>query len=316
MSVELRPATRADADFMADVRTEEYPDSPTDRAATRLWLADRTQVWFLSLVRDDERSIGYAVAQHNHWHQSDDRYANLQVGLLPGYRDASRYEAVYSALEPTSLADGAEHLLASARDDDDAHIAALLERGYAEERRERFWELDLVEGADRLRDMGERSRRKMGEMAITIATLAADADPEKYTKLHALSSEGEVDVPSTGTTVPYGFEGFMEWMEAPMIHQDRVWIARAGDRVVGMSMLAYPERGIVSTDWTTLARDHRGQGIARALKLETCLQAISHGIDRVRTDNDFKNAPILHLNEDFGYSHVYDWITFLKPAET
>jgi GNAT superfamily N-acetyltransferase len=72
------------------------------------------------------------------------------------------------------------------------------------------------------------------------------------------------------------------------------------------------ERGHVSTDFTCVARSHRGRGIARALKMETIVQAIDLGVDRVRTDNDFRNAPILHLNEDLGYRHVFDWIKLAR----
>jgi len=84
--------------------------------------------------------------------------------------------------------------------------------------------------------------------------------------------------------------------------------------VAGLSTLAFPvERGIVGTDWTAVGRAHRNRGIARALKLETIVQAIELGVDRVRTDNDSTNTPILHLNAELGYRRVFDKLALTRP---
>jgi hypothetical protein len=80
-------------------------------------------------------------------------------------------------------------------------------------------------------------------------------------------------------------------------------------------MLNYPpKRGVVSTDWTGVGRAGRGHGVARALKCETVMQAIALGVDRVRTDNDSKNAPILHINETMGYRIRAEMIQFMRSA--
>jgi hypothetical protein len=42
------------------------------------------------------------------------------------------------------------------------------------------------------------------------------------------------------------------------------------------------------------------------------MQAMVLGIDRVRTDNDSTNDPILHLNETMGYQRRHDGIQYLK----
>ena len=90
-------------------------------------------------------------------------------------------------------------------------------------------------------------------------------------------------------------------------------VARDGDDIVGISQLAYPPvRGVVSTDWTGTARKVRGRGVARALKCETLMQAIALGVDRVRTDNDSTNTPILHINETMGYRRRPDMVQYLK----
>ena len=50
------------------------------------------------------------------------------------------------------------------------------------------------------------------------------------------------------------------------------------------------------------------------MKYETVMQAIALGVDRIRTDNDFKNAPILHINETMGYKRRPDGIQFMRYA--
>jgi len=99
------------------------------------------------------------------------------------------------------------------------------------------------------------------------------------------------------------------------MYEDRLWIAREGDEIVGVSVLEYPPvRGIVGTAWTATARRVRGRGIARALKCETLMQAIALGVDRVRTGNDGANDPILHINASMGYRPWVGSINFLKDA--
>jgi GNAT superfamily N-acetyltransferase len=303
----FRPGRVGDGRLIADVHTAEHPDDPWDPPATLLWYADSDQVWGRFLSYQGEELVGFALTHHTPWDVADDGFVQLVVGFLPAHRTPAKLTAAYAFLEEQARAESGWTAIAGAREDDALLLPALEARGYVEDRRDRFWELDLVAGRQRLVEMAERSRERMRQQGITLTSLAADGDPEKYRKLHAMSSEAEMDVPSTTVTVPPSLERVMEWLEEPTIHQDRFWIARVGDQVAGLSTLAFPvERGIVATDWTAVGRAHRNRGIARALKLETVVQAIELGVDRVRTDNDSTNEPILHLNEELGYRRVFD----------
>jgi GNAT superfamily N-acetyltransferase len=103
-----------------------------------------------------------------------------------------------------------------------------------------------------------------------------------------------------------GFDDWKHhWFENPGVRQDRFWIAREGDDIVGMSVLEFPiSRNLPWTAFTGTARKVRGRGVARALKYETLAQAIALGFKAVRTQNDGANAPILHLNEEMGYELI------------
>ena len=70
-----------------------------------------------------------------------------------------------------------------------------------------------------------------------------------------MSDEAEADVPTTVPFVQIPMDEFMKWFDSPGLRPDRIWIARDGDDIVGISQLSYsPVRGVVATDWTGMAR--------------------------------------------------------------
>jgi GNAT superfamily N-acetyltransferase len=250
---------------------------------------------------------------HEGWAKMPERFGRISCSLRRLAWSAPRVDALIGAMEERQRADGAMKVTLWAWEDDAPYLGIVEQRGYREERRERFWELDLVEGRDRITKMAAESRERMKKENIRILTLAEDADPKKYEKLKRMSDEAEADVPTTVPNVTLEMDVFMKWFASPGLRPERIWIARDGDDIVGISQLSYPPvRGVVQTDWTGMARKARGRGIARALKCETLMQAIVLGVDRVRTDNDSTNAPILHINETIGYRRRHDGIQYLK----
>jgi GNAT superfamily N-acetyltransferase len=182
-------------------------------------------------------------------------------------------------------------------------IRILERRGYRELRRGRQWELDLTAHRERLLAGAEEGRERMRREGVRLLTLDRDTDRDRLTKLYELSTMGERDIP---TTVPMHKLSYDEWhhlwFDNPGTRADRFWIARERDAIVGLSAIEYPPtRGVPWTAFTTTARSVRGRGIARALKYETIAQAIGLGVERIRTQNDGENAPILHLNAQMGY---------------
>ena len=313
--LELRPATIDDAATVADIDTELFPDDPEDPKLERHWWAvvAKDDTVERSIVVRDGAPVGYTMRRHPAWSKLPERFTRITAELRPSVRTPDRLDALYERLEADSRADGTKQVTSWAWEDDALRIGALQLRGFREERRERFWQLDLVEGRERITTMASESRQRMAREGIRLLTLADDEDPQKFAKLKRMSDEAESDVPTTVPHVPFEMDEFMKWFESPALRMDRIWIARDGDDIVGISMLAYPPvRGVVSTDWTGMARTARGRGIARALKCETLMQAIALGVDRVRTDNDSTNAPILHINESMGYQRRSDMVQFLK----
>lgn len=311
----LRPATFDDAAFVADMYTALWSDEPEDPVLTRYWWEHPGDdgKYERHIATRDGRPVGFAGQGHVPWEQMPERYSRLQAELMPEVRTGERLDALVAFAEERARADGALRATKWAREIDDLQIGVLGKRGYRDERRARFWELDLVAHKDRLLREAEASRARMRKEGIRILTLAEDRDPQRDEKLWRMSEEASQDTPRTVPWTPTPFSAFRSWLGTPSLRGDRFWIARVGDEVVGISVLGYPPvRGVVVTEWTATARSVRGRGVARALKYETVAQAIGLGVDRVRTDNDFKNEPILHLNESMGYQPRPEMIQFIK----
>ena len=313
--MELRPATLDDAAFVADVDTAVIPDDPEDpRMLRHYWTmvepGSTVERFIASLGRDD---VGYVNRSHANWTKMPERFGRISFEIRPPSRTAGRLDALVALMEERSMADGTKKATIWAWEDDALRVGMLEKRGYREERRERFWELDLVEGRERITKMATESRARMKKEGIRVLTLGEDPDPKKFEKLKRMSDEAEADVPTTVPHIALEMDEFMKWFSSPGLKMDRIWIARDGDDIVGISQLSYPPvRGVVATDWTGMARKARGRGIARALKCETLVQAIALGVDRVRTDNDSTNAPILHINETMGYTRRHDGVQYMK----
>ncbi|HEX4744187.1 MAG TPA: GNAT family N-acetyltransferase, partial [Candidatus Limnocylindria bacterium] len=302
--LELRPATVDDARFVADLYTAVRPDDAEDPdTLAHNWRNPDTKIAIERFVGEaGGEPVAFAQQRHSRWEHTPERFGSVGADLLPAHRTAARLDALLAAMEERSRADGAERFTSWVWEDDALKLGVLEKRGYREERRERFWELDLVANRAQLARTAAATRERMREQGIEILTIDRDPDPDKWTKLWRVSNEAEQDVPTTVPHVESAFDDFMKWMRSPGLREDRIWIARQGDAILGVSMLSYPRlRGSVQTDWTGMARSARGKGIARALKYETVMQAIELGVDKVRTDNDSTNAPILHLNEQMGY---------------
>ena len=313
--MELTPATLDDAQTVADIETEARTDDVEDPKLLRHWwqMVSAEAVVKRYIASSGGAVVAFATWNHLTWDRMPKRFMRVGAETRPGPKRVARLDALFGFLEEEARREEARKATAWAYTDDEDRVALLKKRGYQEERRQRFWELDLVTNRERITKMAAESRERMKREGIQITTLDKIDDPHKWEKLKRMSDEAEQDVPTTVPHVLMPMAEWMKWFDSPGLRPDRIWIALEDDDIVGISQLAYPPvRGVVMTDWTGTGRKVRGRGVARALKCETLMQAIALGIDRVRTDNDSQNAPILHINETMGYRIRVEGIQFLK----
>ena len=83
-----------------------------------------------------------------------------------------------------------------------------------------------------------------------------------------------------------------------------------------MTSLELLKNGPAITSMTGVAPEHRGRGLALALKLLSFRFLKAHGYAETRTHNDTANPPILRLNEKLGYRRLPGWLIWEKRFTT
>lgn len=137
---------------------------------------------------------------------------------------------------------------------------------------------------------------------IRFLTLADAPGEETEQKLCQLYRETLADNPGQVGGLP----GFAAWREEALpksrTRPDWVFIAADGDRFVGVSTLFSTDSpDLLYTDYTGVARSHRGRGIALALKLLSIDAARAAGAQSMYTETEAKNGPMQAVNRKLGY---------------
>src|SRR5260370_39205023 len=254
-ALELRPANIADAERVADLEMARTPDDPRDPELLRFnWTAAPAgEVFTRMLAERDGSAIAYLHAAHMHWEDIPKRFGSMRFLLHPQSWTEAHYEQLIEAGEAWGRGEGGEICVVRVRANIKNEIRVLERRGYREARRGRQRELDLIAHRARLLAGREERRPRMPNAGVRLLTLDRDNDPDRLTKLYELSTIGDRDVP---TTVPMPVKSYDEWhhrwFDNPGIRSDRVWIAREGEAIVGLSAIEYPPtRGAPWTAFTT-----------------------------------------------------------------
>jgi GNAT superfamily N-acetyltransferase len=71
-----------------------------------------------------------------------------------------------------------------------------------------------------------------------------------------------------------------------------------------VQLTAHPESQSLYNSFTGVDAAYRGQGIARAMKVQSILVAYQRGYRYIRTNNDSLNLPMLKINQSLGYKPV------------
>ncbi|TMB97449.1 MAG: GNAT family N-acetyltransferase [Chloroflexi bacterium] len=314
----LRPATLDDAALASELMTAAYPELPEDPVLTRYRWEHPRAGWsngrFIAEVQGTP--IAFVEWSHGPWEQSPEH--NCYVGVL---LDRARLapdllSSLWTRVASAAEADGARILEAYAVEDEREVLEALRLLGYEHDRTEKVWELDLAAHGKRLLEEARLARAKATEATVELTTLAKWTEPDSLRKLHGLFEATRLDIPSTYPVLPETYENFVERINSPDRARDRIWVAVSGGDPVAASYLRFPPvRGKVWTGYTCSHPEHRGRGLARAIKLQTLAQAIELGVPTVLTDNDSQNAPMLHINEQLGYDRRPGFVSLLKRVD-
>ena len=311
----IRKATIDDAALAADLMTATYPAEPEDPVMTAYqWANNRDDFNYGRFIAEvDGAPVAYLAWAHGPWEKLPERNCYVDLYLDAAHMNDELLSYLARWIEDEAAEQGAWTLNAATAEEETHMKAVLQQLGFEREREDRVWDLNLAKHGARLAGEAAQARNAMEAQGIELTTISGWRDPQKYEKLHRLSNETRQDIPSSTPIIPQPFEYFMKRIQTPGNRLDRMWIALDGDEPVAMSHLSFPPvRGNVWTGYTGCARAYRGRGIARAVKLQTLGQAVELGVTHVRTDNDYENAPMLHINEKLGYESLPGYVNYVK----
>ena len=311
----LRPATLEDAALAADLMTASYPAFEEDPVVMRYrWEHPRTG-WSIGrfIAELGKRPIAYVDWIHGPREQDTQFHCELGVYLDRARLDVQLLTFLWQWISDRAVAGGSRMLGAYAAEDEPEMLEALARTGYERDRIAKVWELDLRAHGPRLLEEAKEARTKARVAGYELLTLADWQAPRKFEAMHALDTRTRNDIPTTFPFLPETYENFVARMNSPDRRHDRLWLAVHGDDLAALSYLRFPPvRGSIWTGYTCSDAKHRGRGIARAVKLQSLGQAIELGVPVVYTDNDYENAPMLHINERLGYSSRPGFVELLK----
>ena len=294
---------RVDPEYPMTVDEARYEDEHFDRSTYFQWRRVATRP-------GSDEIVGVAEVQHSQWSFHPDRYW-VWIGVRPEAQRQGIGAALYDGALEELRERGAAALRTSVREDRAEAIAFAERRGFQD--RERAWEsrLDLA-----TYDPATFEGRAAVPEGIAIVTLAEETarDPEAMRRLYDLNNDLSPDVPRLDPYTPPTFEMFKDMVTGPGYTPEACFIAKDGDRWIGMTNVFRSEADPkdLYTGFTATRREYRGKGIAWAMKVRAVGWAKANGYRQLRTWNSTLNAPMLSINVRLGFEKQPVWITFGK----
>jgi GNAT superfamily N-acetyltransferase len=311
--VSIREFRPEDYPALVDLMNRIEPEYPTTVEETRYEdeHVDHTKYVLRRSVAvrpGTDEVLGATEYEHNPWTFDPDRY-----GVWVGVRPEAQGRGIGGALFEHILGELTERRAAAlrtrARADRRETVGFLERRGFKE--LERTWESRLDLASYDPTKFQDRGRVPEG---IAVTTLAEELarDPEALRRLHELNDALSPDVPRIDPYTSMTFESFRDMVTGPGYVPEACFLAKDGDRWIGMSNIfrSEAEPAVLYTGFTATRREYRGKGIAWALKVRAVGWAKAGGYRELRTWNSTLNAPMLSINVRLGFVKQPAWITF------
>lgn len=215
------------------------------------------------------------------------------VTVLADLRRRGAGTALYRAISVWARERGLDSIETFVADNDSESLAFALRRGFTEDSHELGVALDLTRIEPPTVEQPE---------GVQIVTWAER--PELARGMYDVALEAVPDIPGGEHEQVEPFEGWLlHDMQGPGDRPEATFVALAGDEVIGYAKfsLTSAQPTTAHHDLTGVKRAWRGRGVARALKATQIAWAKRNGYVELRTTNEERNAPIRHLNKEFGY---------------
>jgi GNAT superfamily N-acetyltransferase len=283
-------ADEAEEQLSLDLYNAVWPHDQVTMAEVHSFKAGLTDHVDL-LARLDGEAVGCALALIGP-HRPE--LVFTLVTVLFEHRRRGAGTGLYEAISAWTAERGLDTIEVPVLDNDPESVAFAERRGFVEDRREKGVVLHLAEIEPRPVDPPQ---------GVEIVSWAER--PELARGIYEVALEASPDVPGYEDEQAEPFEDWLAHdMQGSGDKPEATFVAvAAGDEVVGYSKfsLTAAQPTTAHHDMTGVKRAWRGRGIARALKAKQIGWAKENGYEELHTRNDERNAPIRHLNREFGY---------------
>jgi GNAT superfamily N-acetyltransferase len=287
--VEIAAVDVPDLGRVIRIHNTVRPDDPSTVESFVDWKRQADDmVWLLATEGGEDLAAAVGLVG---WH-SPPQTSRVHAWTLPEARGRGAGTRLYEELARWSASRRCSAMDTEVDQRDGESLAWAERRGFREVGRDSSLVLDLE---------GVEAPAVEAPAGIEIVTWAERPGIDR--ELYEVYSEAEPDIPGEENNE---LPPFVQWLSSDMHglsdRPEAVFVAMAGDEVVGYAKLAFPQEGTrVFHDLTGVKRAWRRRGIASALKRAQIRWAKENGFTELVTSNDERNEPILRLNRRHGY---------------
>jgi mycothiol synthase len=312
----LRPFEARDIAPWTAILNNIYPDEPSTIEQNEHWEstypADNPRFRRVAETAEGQL-VGYGECQRPYWSSLKTDTCMVFVAVEPAWQHRGIGQVLYAAVMPFAETLGAVKLRTDCREDSEDTIRFLGQAGFAQIGIRFESSLD-IQTFDETPFRAVVERFEAAGYTLTTLAEVRRQDNEADQHLYQVFAATIVDVPFPGEErIEPTYENFrITTLDAPNTDPNAIFIARLGDRMVGMTSLELLPNSIGITGMTGVLRQHRGRGVALAIKLAAFRYLKEQGYRETRAHNDTANPPILALNAKLGYRRLPGWLVWEK----
>jgi mycothiol synthase len=313
--LEIRHATPEDFTRISQIQNLVSPERPQSAAELLEENQNRDtkikEQFFVAIFEQEIQGFMMYTQHPSHYHP---QHFWLRAAVHPDFRrlgiGSKLLQAVMQDLEPFNPI----LLQCGAQENRDFSLKFLVHHGFSEEWRRVNMMLNLEQfDAAPFEGLIEKLKAR-GFSFKSIDHLRND--PERDQKLCDLGNAVSNDVPLGMVNTPLTLEQFQKSiLEISWAREEAFVVAVFEGQYVGLNNLGVDSNGHSFVDVTGVLPEFRGRGLAQALKLIGIEWALKQGIKKMFTANDLVNAPMLAVNQKFGFVHEPIHIRYGKKLQ-
>ena len=246
-----------------------------------------------------------------------DRSQFIWVAVVAPHRRKGIGTALLEAIEDEARRREVPKLLGGANEGEKFALDWALARGYRQIGRRIASYLELAKfEPGQFSAALERARAagiKIMSFAEALEGRDAAAQEQWWRALYAAEAPMWEDILFATPTPHWPYDRFYEAATSGQQLADLSLVAYAGDEIAGFTTTGKSKDKDGWTWMTGTAREHRGKGIARALKVEMLTRAKRKGLRAIGTTNDEPNKSMRGINAKLGYQILPAHVEMEKP---